>query len=179
MKTVLDVLDKALSIIENVLIILLMLVALALGIVQVVMRYVFNSGIGGLEMYFILATSAAMLLAGSRAVRDDKHVRVELLSLMVSRRGQNVLQVVSNVLGLALTSFLFYACITYTEFAHMMETVSLETGLPDWQISLIATVTLGMFALRYVIRLIRSLMGDDIPLHGLPEVSVTEAEGMV
>ena len=176
MRTLLNAIDTLFSWIENVMIIALMAVATVLGLLQVVLRYIFNTGIAGLETWFILATTAAMLLAGTRAVRDDKHVRVELLSLMASERMRALLQIASNLLGFALCAFLFYACYSYTLFTRMMETVSLETGLPDWQISLIATTTLGMFAIRYLIRLIRSLVGEDVPLHAVSEAALDEAE---
>jgi C4-dicarboxylate transporter, DctQ subunit len=171
MRTALNVLDTLFSWIESIMIIVLMLVATALGLTQIVLRYIFNTGISGLETYFVIVTAAAMLLSGTRAVRDDKHVRVELLALVSSPRVNALLQITSNLLGFMLCAFLFYACYSYTVFTQMMETVSLETGLPDWQISLIATFCLGMFALRYFIRFIRSLSGEDVPLHGAAAVA--------
>ena len=174
MKAFLDLLDRILSRFEGVAIIGFATAALVLGIGQVVLRYVFNTGFHWTEAFFVLCTVAAMLAAGSRAVRDDKHVRVELLPLIIPARMQTAFAYTSHLTALALSAYFAYCGARYVLFLHEMETVSPETGLPDWFVYLLIPVALGAFAIRYVIRIVRTWRGEDIPLHAAPEGSELE-----
>jgi TRAP-type C4-dicarboxylate transport system permease small subunit len=85
MNAVVQRVDRWLSVIEYWLIGGLTLLALTVGTMQVVLRYAFNSGFTWSEEAFTLCTITAMLFAGSRAVRDDQHVRVELVPMLVPK----------------------------------------------------------------------------------------------
>lgn len=165
--SILNALDRGLSVLEGVLITILMLAALVVGTAQVVLRYVFNTGFPWSESIFVLTTVAAMLFAGSRAVRDDKHVRVELLPMVAPRPLRTALQLVSHAAALALCGFFTYCGLLYTDFAYGMGAIEPASGLPEWLIYSLVPVTMSAFTLRYVIRLVRTLRGEDVPLHGV------------
>ncbi len=168
MKTALDLLDTILSRIEFAIIAVLSVAALALGTAQVVMRYVFNTGYTWSEAIFILMTVAAMLFGGSRAVREDGHVRVDLLPQLMPTSIQTVLRLLRYVIALALCGFYVYAGIQYVLFTKTMGIVSPDSGLPVWVVFLLVPVTLGFFCLRYVILLSREASGEET---GRPEQS--------
>ena len=71
-----DALDRYLVKAENLLIAVPSLVGLGIGTMQVVLRYVFNTGVEWSEAVFVLSTVSAMRMVGVRVVREDKHVRV-------------------------------------------------------------------------------------------------------
>lgn len=162
MKRALDLLGAALSAIEAVTIVLLSFGGLAIGTMQVVLRYAFNTGYSWSEAAFILLTVSAMLMAGSRAVREDAHVRVDLLPMLATPRLQQVLQIIAHLATFALCAYFFYAGLKYVQFSKMMDTTSPDTGLKDWVIWLIVPVTMSFFCLRYAIRIILALRGEDI-----------------
>lgn len=174
MKRVLDVIDSLIGHAEAVAVVGFTGAALVLGIMQVILRYVFNTGFHWSEALFVLFTVAGMMAAGSRAVRDDKHVRVELLPLLIPARLQTAFAFTSHFTALALCGYFAYCGLRYVLFLHEMETVSPEIGMPDWMIYLLVPVVLGAFAIRYVIRILRALRGEDIPLHVAPEASELE-----
>ncbi|MDH5534509.1 MAG: hypothetical protein OEZ08_02915, partial [Betaproteobacteria bacterium] len=60
--------DRTLAHIETGVIVLLSSTALGLGVMQVVLRYVFNTGFPWTEALFVNLTIWAMLFGGSRAV---------------------------------------------------------------------------------------------------------------
>src|SRR5262245_10600927 len=95
-------LDRGIALLEYIIIGGLTVLGMVLGTAQVVMRYCFNTGFTWTEPIFTLATIAAMLFAGSRAVREDKHVRVDLLRAALSPRGQALFDLFSVVSALAL-----------------------------------------------------------------------------
>ena len=162
MKRWLDRLDSAMAVAETVLIALLSIGAFAVGVVQVVLRYGFNTGFSWAEAVFVLMTVAAMLVAGSRAVAEDAHVRVDLVPMMSPPPIRRLLQLTAHLLSFALCAYFFYAGTQFVGFAHMMETASPDTGFADWVVWLVVPITMGGFCLRYAIRIIRTIRGDDL-----------------
>jgi TRAP-type C4-dicarboxylate transport system permease small subunit len=177
MNAVIDKIDRWLSVIEYVLIGGLTLLALAIGTVQVILRYAFNTGFVWSEEAFTLCTITAMLFAGSRAVRDDAHVRVELVPLLAPPKLGRVLRLIAHMVTLLLCAYYAYAGLLYAEFTYQIGSVSPSSGTPDWVVFGIVPVTLGLFTLRYVIRIIRTLRDEDVEtVHGFSSELTTRPE---
>ena len=173
MKRWLDRVDVALAVAESGLIAVLAIGAFALGTMQVVLRYAFNTGFSWAEAVFVLLTVAAMLVAGSRAVREDAHVRVDLLPMLAPPRVRRLLHLLAHLASFALCAWFAYAGAQFVGFAHMMETASPDTGFADWVVWLVVPITMGMFCVRYLIRILRTLRGEDVPP---PEVQPPDAQ---
>jgi TRAP-type C4-dicarboxylate transport system permease small subunit len=82
-------LDKVVFKIEEYLIIFFTSVALLTGCLQVIFRYVFNWGVTWSETAFVISTIVAMFIAGSRAIRDDQHISVDVFVLLFRKKIQN------------------------------------------------------------------------------------------
>lgn len=161
MKRALNLVDGAISRIEFVLIAVMSISALVLGTAQVVLRYAFNTGFTWSEAIFVLMTVAGMLFAGSRAVRDDGHVRVDLLPQLAPPRVQAALRILRYVITFALCALYLYAGLQYVVFTRSMGIVSPASNLPVWITYLIVPATMGFFCLRYVILLLREASGEE------------------
>jgi TRAP-type C4-dicarboxylate transport system permease small subunit len=158
-----EMLDKALAVLETIGIVALTLCALAIGIMQVALRYIFNTGISWSEGVFITFTIWAMLLAGSRAVRDGLHVRVDVGVRLLPAPLHRAAELVSLVAPLVLCSFFFYAGFLYTRFVFTLGTVSPEAQLPDWLIYGCVPLTMAAFVLRYLILIVRWARHEPLP----------------
>ena len=75
--------DRALCAFETLMVVTLTLAGLAMAFVQVVLRYLFNTGVHWLEAGLVTALVWAMLFGAVRAVREGSHPRVELLPAMM------------------------------------------------------------------------------------------------
>ncbi|UCF76594.1 MAG: TRAP transporter small permease [Betaproteobacteria bacterium] len=157
----LALLDRALAHVETGAIVLLSTVALGLGVMQVVLRYVFNTGFPWNEAVFVTLTIWAMLFGGSRAVRDGVHVRVDILAVILPRAGARILDLIGMLASLALTSFFFYCGLQYTQFVHQMGIRDIETNVPDAVTYAIVPVTMAAFAIRYVILIVEWVRNPD------------------
>ncbi|MDH3287992.1 MAG: TRAP transporter small permease [Betaproteobacteria bacterium] len=166
--------DKALAYVETSVIVLLSSVALGLGVMQVVLRYVFNTGFPWNEAIFVTLTIWAMLFGGSRAVRDGVHVRVDVLALILPRAGARILDLIGMLASLALTTFFFYCGLQYTRFVYQMGIRDIETNVPDAVTYGIVPVAMAAFAIRYVILIIRWVRDPEV---GLPLDSAKHGEG--
>jgi len=165
---VLSAVDRSLAAVEYVVIAAATLVALGLGLTQVVLRYGFNTGFPWSEEAFTLATITAMLFAGSRAVREDRHVRVELVFLVVPPRAGRVLRLIAHAATLLLCAYYVYGGLLYVQFTWDIGSVSSESETPDWIVFSLVPLTMSLFVLRYVIRIVRLLRDEDVDVHGLP-----------
>ncbi len=161
MKRLVSFVDRGLGSIEFAVIATFSLAALAIGTAQVVMRYLFNTGFHWTEAVFVLLTVSAMLFGGSRAVRDDAHVRVDLIPQLLPRRTRKPLRILRYIVSLALVAVYFRAGLGYMGFTWGMGIADPSSGLPIWFIYLIVPVTMGAFAIRYVILLLREAWGEE------------------
>jgi len=157
----LALLDKALAYVETGVIVLLSSVALVLGVMQVVLRYVFNTGFPWTEAVFVTLTIWAMFFGGSRAVRDGVHVRVDVLAMVLPRAVGRFLDLLGMLASLALTSFFFYCGLQYTQFVHQMGIRDIETNVPDAVTYAIVPITMAAFAIRYVILIVDWVRNPD------------------
>jgi C4-dicarboxylate transporter DctQ subunit len=158
-----EALDKALAAVEAVGIVLLTLTVLVIGVLQVGLRYIFNSGIPWSEGVFITLTIWAMLLAGSRAVRDGLHVRVDVGIRLLPAPLRRAAELIALLAPLILCGFFFYAGFLYTHFVYSLGIVSPEARLPDWVIYGCVPVTMAAFVLRYLILIVRWSRGEPLP----------------
>lgn len=151
--------DRGLWWIEQVLIALFAFAALFLGTMQVVLRYVFNTGFEWNEAVFILCTVTGMLVAGSRAVRENVHVRVDVLHMVAPPAIARWLDLLAYLSALALCAFYVWCGYLFVAFAKMMDTASPDTGIKDWIVYSIMPLALLMFCIRYVLKIREALAG--------------------
>lgn len=162
MKRLVGLIDGTICRLENLLIAVFCITALLLGVTQVVLRYALNTGFEWSEAVFMLLTICGVLAGAIRAVREDTHIRMDLLIQCVSSRGAKVLHLLSHISALALCAFYVYAGVQYVRFAKMMGTSSPETGFSDWVVFSIMPVVMAFFVLRYALRIIRTLQNTDV-----------------
>ena len=146
--------DRVLARVETVLILAFTTAALMLGVTQVVLRYVFNTGLHWAEAVFVILTVAGMMFAGSFGVREDRHVRIDLVPMLLPPRLRRMCDLAALAVSLSLCAYFVYCGARYVAFLHMIESVSPATGLQDWIFYLLVPVTFGAFTVRFAIRIV-------------------------
>jgi TRAP-type C4-dicarboxylate transport system permease small subunit len=92
------------------------------------------------------------------AVREDKHLTIDILSRWMSGAGSSIIQSISHFISAVVCGLLTWAGIKFTMFeAQMGSTAFFE--LPVWMPELIIPVTFGIMTLRYALCLLRELTG--------------------
>jgi TRAP-type C4-dicarboxylate transport system permease small subunit len=142
---------KLLDFVENVVMLVAFTAALALGVYQVVLRYVFNSGFQWMEGTIILLTLWAVLVGGSRAVRDRLHARVGIVADALPPRPRQVVNLVVVALALAYIGAMLVFGYRYVDFLHGVGSRSLRVQIPTWQVFVIVPSFLGMYFVRYAV----------------------------
>lgn len=159
---VVRVTDQVLDWTEQLVIGGLSLAALGLGTMQVVLRYLFNTGFEWNEAAFVLCTVSAMLMAGARAVRENAHVRVDVIHMLVGRMTSRILDVFAYSTSLLLCLFYLYCGFLFVNFAKMMGTASPDTGIQDWIVYSIMPIAMALFSLRYLLKIRAAILGLEL-----------------
>jgi TRAP-type C4-dicarboxylate transport system permease small subunit len=153
---------------ENFLIVVCMLGALGIGTIQVVLRYVFNTGMVWIELTVVTLTILGALVGASRAIVKDVHIRITMLTDQLPFSVQRYFEVAAIVVALIYSVFLAYVGLLYVQFLHMMGTVSAEADIPVWIIYSIVPFCMVLFIYRYFQCLPRAWKAKDnvdIKLH--------------
>jgi TRAP-type C4-dicarboxylate transport system permease small subunit len=152
--TMLRRLDDILERIENLLVIVMFSVAFLLGVLQVFLRYVFAIGFHWNEAVFVTLTVSAVLIGGSRAVRNGYHARVELIATIMPERVVFGCNLVALVSALLLSAFYSYCGYLYVIFVNSMGITDMDSGIPDAITYSIVPLTMGLFVIRYFIKIV-------------------------
>lgn len=139
---------------ENVTVALFCIAALTLGVMQVVLRYVFNTGFHWNEAIFVTLTVWAILIGGSRAIRDRLHARVEIIASLVPERAVHACNLLSLILAFALSAVFLYCGLLYTKFVHSMGIADIDSGIPDAITYAIVPLAMALYVIRYSIKFI-------------------------
>ena len=120
---------------EEILIGSLLAVMVIVTCLQVVLRYVFDSGIvWGLE-----ATSYAflwmVLLGLSYGVRTNSHIAVDLLLTRLPGKSRRLVLLLSVTLGLIYTLAMLYGTYVYVESLYALAIDAQNIPLPKWLLS--------------------------------------------
>ena len=151
-------LDEKISWVEKVLIAALLTVMILLAFLQIVLRNFFATGIDwgdSLVRYLVVWVG---FIGAAIAVREDKHITIDILSRSISGAGSRIIQSISHLISAVICGVLTWAGIKFTMFDAQMGTTAFM-GLPVWMPELIIPVTFGIMTLRYALCLLRELTG--------------------
>lgn len=153
MNAPLDRVSAIVTRIESVLMLVFTTGALVTGIMQIVLRYVLNTGFPWSEGVIIVFTIWAAMIGSSRALRDGIHIRLDVLETILTARIRLFLEVASLVVCAAYGLFVCYAGILYVNFLASAGVLSIEAQIPEWIINLIVPIAMALFAYRSVDRI--------------------------
>ena len=142
--------DRILTAIENTVIVSAFLGAFGLGVAQVLMRYVFKTGLVWTEQAVVALTILAAMIGGSRAVAKNVHVRITIAIEKLPQEKKRYFDVLSNVASILYCALIAYAGFLYVDFLKMTEIVSPESDFPLWIIYLTIPVAMILFIIRYL-----------------------------
>ncbi|MDZ7749942.1 MAG: TRAP transporter small permease subunit [Halofilum sp. (in: g-proteobacteria)] len=142
---------------------------------EVIARYVFNSPTNWAHESMFLMFGMVYLISGAFALRDDAHVRVDVLYQYLPRRGRAVVDIVTSIFF-----FIFVGTMLVTGIQFAMDSINVwEVSFTEWAIQywvVKITIPLGAALLLLqgiadVLRNIAVFTGWDVP----PPTVTTEA----
>jgi C4-dicarboxylate transporter, DctQ subunit len=142
-----------------------LLIAGGLGLIfiGVVMRYVFNAPLSFVEEYSGYMIVWGTMIGAVVALRDNHHIRVDMLYQILPQRFQKSVDLFANIMGLLFALFLFVFGIKgifLDEFSvYRMNLVSIGQGVALWKIYLVMPLIGLLLTIRFIVRIVRLLKG--------------------
>ncbi len=119
----------------------------------VVMRYVFNdarSWVDEVSQYMIIWGT---LIGTSVALRNDHHIKVDMLFNVLPKRVQHYVTLFAHTVGITFSVFLGYYGYKLVSFTHNTGQVSTDVGIPLYMVYSILPLTGALLTFRFVIKL--------------------------
>lgn len=141
---------KLLHVIEDGILILLLSVMLLLGVTQILLRNVFDSGLlwaGPLLRVMLLWVG---LLGAMVASRCDKHISIDVLSKLVGEKWRPWLRMIADLFAAVVCAIVAYYAGRFV-LDEMAYGALGFAGIPAWMLETIIPLAFGVIALRYLL----------------------------
>ena len=130
---------------------------------EVIARYVFNSPTNWVHESMFLMFGMQYLISGALALREDSHVRVDVIYLMFSDRTKAIMNVVTSVFF-----FIFNGALLWSGIVFAMDSVNVwEVSFTEWAIQYWPVkLTIALGALLILLQGAATLVRDVLYLQG-------------
>lgn len=148
--TLLGRLDRAGRLLENTLLLALLAGMMLLAVAQIVAREVFEAGLywSG-EIVRIMVLWLAMIGAVA-ACRDDRHIRIDALSHLLSQRGVAIARLVVDTFAALVCAVLAWHAWRYLQLEiELQETVL--GSVPAWTAHMVVPLAFALLSYRFLV----------------------------
>jgi TRAP-type C4-dicarboxylate transport system permease small subunit len=162
--------DSVLTRVVNAALVLLFSVMLSLAVIQVFLRYFFNSSI----LWGDIAARTLVLWVGflgaALATKENKHFHIDVLTRFLKKRYQLWFQSFSNLFASVICFFLGQASVTFLELDNQTKTF---LQLPVFVVELIIPIGFYLMMIQFALRMI---INANDGLHTSPVSDQAEGE---
>ena len=123
--------------------------AAVMGMTEVILRYIFATGIYWVEGTLIMLVVYAALVGASVGVRKDIHVRLDVLIARLPPAPRRCAYLLSDALCLFFVLSLWYFGLLYLRQIIGFGELNAETEFPEWVHYLAVPLGMGLTSLRY------------------------------
>lgn len=146
-------LEQWLSVLERCAVVVSFMALMLLGLLQIILRNVFASGLFGVDEILRHLVLWIGFLGASLATREQRHLRIDILSRVLPPKYQPWLDGMINLLALAGCVMLAQAAWAFVREERMAETV-LTAGIAAWIVQSIIPLGFCLMACRFALHLV-------------------------
>jgi TRAP-type mannitol/chloroaromatic compound transport system permease small subunit len=149
---------------------------------EVVARYVFNSPTNWVHESMFLMFGMQYMLAGAYAMRENQHVRVDVVYTHFSTRGKAIADIVTSVFFFIFTHTMLWTGWRFAADAvNNGETSFTEWGIQYWPVKLAIPIGAALIVLQGVAKLVKDILivtgGGGAQAPRVPVAAVPAAQG--
>jgi TRAP-type C4-dicarboxylate transport system permease small subunit len=147
-----DVIGKA----EQVLLVILLGALILVAFSQIILRNLFSTGItwgDGFVRSLVLWTG---FIGAAVAVREGKHISIDVVSRSVSPKGSKAVTVIINAFSFVICGFLTFAAGKFVINEFQMKGAGF-LGIPSWVSETILPLAFALMTIRYFFYFLRSV----------------------
>lgn len=155
---VLSRLEKAGRVAENAALVTLLTGMIFLAVGQIVLREVFSTGFAWADGLLKLMVLWLAMVGSIAACRDDRHIRIDVLSHLLPDAGIKITRMVVDVFAAAVCAVIAWQAYRYLQLEIEFEnTVLVDT--PAWIAHIIMPLAFALISYRFVVEVLKKLYG--------------------
>lgn len=157
MQRIISRIDKGLLSVENLLIVLLLSVMVLMAFLQVILRNLFSMGILWADIFLRHLVLWVGFIGASLATRESKHINVDILSRLMSKKKQPYLRIFIDFVSAGVCFVLARAGYKFLSYEIEAGT-KLFNDIPAWIFELIIPVGFALIGFRFLLNLIEQII---------------------
>lgn len=165
---------KKLDILEEGVAGVLFVGGVAVSIYGVFTRYVLNSPQAWITEIFEFMLVWSIFLGFGMALKDNRHIQVELLFDKLSFKFKRVVGCISYLIGAGFALFLAYSSVELITLTKVQATKTIDVGLPMWMTLLVLPISMFLLGIYFLFKSYKAAKGDKKELTGELEVLARE-----
>lgn len=135
---------------EDAILAILLTLMIGLAALQIVLRNLFDTGLGWADPLLRVAVLWVGLLGAMAATRDDRQISIDALSRFLPDHWKPRVRVLTDAFTAAVAAFFAWQAGRLVLEDHASGMIAF-TGVPVWLCEIILPVAVGIIALRYAI----------------------------
>ena len=142
-------LNRTIHLLEDSLLITLLVSMIFLASGQIILRNFFDMGIIWVDPLLRVLVLWSGLIGATIASRNNKHIRIDLISRFFSRPVHMIMQIFIGLFTAAVCFIIAWYGAQWV-FLDYQDNLTAFAGLPSWILEIIIPVAFGLIALRYI-----------------------------
>ncbi len=131
-----------------------------LGVGQIILREIFNSGISWADELSRLAVLWLAMIAATAAARDDRHIRIDALSQILPAKVLRASRTLVDIFAAVTCAVIAWHTYRYLQLEIEFDDKVLRDS-PAWIAHLVVPVAFALTAYRFLIGAIQHALGRD------------------
>ncbi|MBT2969794.1 MAG: TRAP transporter small permease [Candidatus Thiodiazotropha sp. (ex Ctena orbiculata)] len=145
---------------EDGLMVLLLSATILLAASQIVLRNLFDSGLIWADPTLRIMVLWLALLGAIAATRENRHIRIDILTHRLSKRSQSILSGVNDLFSAIVCAIITWHAVRFV-YAEWQDGARLFAELPAWLGEIIIPIGFGVMTLRFLFNLSLQLLQRD------------------
>jgi TRAP-type C4-dicarboxylate transport system permease small subunit len=143
-----DKLKKALHQFEDAILVILLSSMILLASSQIFLRNLFDFGIIWVDPLLRVMVLWLGLVGAMVASRDNRHIRIDLLSDFFKNRTNQIIQCFVGIFSAAVCLIIAWYGIQWVRFDYLDQLIGFA-GIPAWMLEVIVPISFGLIGIRY------------------------------
>ncbi|PIC76127.1 hypothetical protein CSV74_12710 [Sporosarcina sp. P19] len=131
-------------------------------LIGIFMRYVMNHPLVWTNEVFELLMVTAIFIGFGIALKDDQHIKVDLIYEKMPKSIKKVFNIISNLLGAIFSIYLAVMGVEMVSVAHDQMSISIDLGIPLWITYLAMPIGMSLLGIYFVVKTYRAILGKDL-----------------
>jgi C4-dicarboxylate transporter DctQ subunit len=129
-------------------------------------RYVLNAPEAWITEIFEFLLTWSIFIGFGLALKDNRHIQVELLFDILPKSLKRVVATISNLIGGLYSIYLAYSSIELITLTKEQGIKTIDVGIPLWITYLVLPIGMGLLGFHFFVKAYRAMKGDRRELVG-------------